>query len=417
MTTTILWMAHGPSDAAASGAGLRPTGSGSWTYELARLLAATGRWELVIACHTSVARRIERVDGGVREVLLPANPSDRSRPDAALRADCQELVRQYRPALIHLHGVEKTYALALDRGGVPVIATIHGLLHLMKRGWWGGLTAREVLAVQGWQPTVRGQGIVPDYLRLRRRGQLEQAVIGRVAHLIGATAWDEAHVRAVAPHVPYIRIPPAIRREFFETQWEPWSAAEQLVSPAALYPAKGAAVLLKAFRLLRDRFPRLRLILAGHPLSSEDSYHWFLRRLIDRLDLANAVDFAGFQTSKGLADLYARSAVAVFPSLVENWSTSLVEAMVVGTPTVAAFTGGLSSVSQDQFSTVFVPPADPELLALQVGRLLGDPGTAARLGNAARQVARRRHDPDALVQATSEVYEHWIAGARPRTSP
>lgn len=405
MTFRSLWFAHGPSDAAALRLGLTPTGTGSWTYELARLLEADGGVDLVIACHTGVAKRVEHHSGPRSELYVPDHGSTRKLPDARLVAECRALVEEIRPDVVHIHGVEKSYGLALSRLGVPFVATVHGLVHLLHRGWWGGMSVRDVARVQSLRDLAAGKGVVADYARLRRRGAMERDVLRRASLVIGVSDWDEAHVRALDPAARYVRIPPAIRPEFFARKWRPAADVPYLLAVTTLYPAKGSLVLVQAFRQLVDEFAGLRLVVAGHPPTPGDPYQALLLDRVARLGLTSAVEFAGFRDASDLADLCAGAAVVVVPSFVENCSTALVEAMIVGAPAVVTFTGGTGSTAQDRWSATFVPPGDAELLAHQVARLLRDPAEARRLGSNARNAARARHDPAAIVAATLAAYE------------
>ena len=56
-------------------------------------------------------------------------------------------------------------------------------------------------------------------------------------------------------------------------------------------------------------------------------------------------------------------------------------------PVVATSVGGMPHLIRDGESGVIVPPDDPEAMANAIGRVIGDPALARKLGNAGAEVA------------------------------
>src|SRR5262249_60408413 len=61
------------------------------------------------------------------------------------------------------------------------------------------------------------------------------------------------------------------------------------------------------------------------------------------------------------------------------------EAMAWETPVVASAVGGILEVVVDDETGLLVPPANPEALAAALTRLLNDPDTRRRMGQAGRR--------------------------------
>ena len=97
-------------------------------------------------------------------------------------------------------------------------------------------------------------------------------------------------------------------------------------------------------------------------------------------------------------------------SIIENSPNTLGEAMMVGTPSVSAFTGGVPSMASDEVDVLMYRADDPAMLAMQIKRLFDDPALCDRLSGAARERARRTHDPEANVQALVDAYRRIVPG-------
>lgn len=93
----------------------------------------------------------------------------------------------------------------------------------------------------------------------------------------------------------------------------------------------------------------------------------------------------------------------------ESFGVVLVEAMAAGTPVVASSLDGYRNVATDGVDALLVEPGDAEALARALGRVLVDPGLAARLGAAglerAQTFSMRR-----LAAEYAAIYERLLGG-------
>jgi trehalose synthase len=87
--------------------------------------------------------------------------------------------------------------------------------------------------------------------------------------------------------------------------------------------------------------------------------------------------------------LQRHAAVVVQKSLREGFGLTVTEAMWKARPVVASAVGGIVDQIDDGRDGLLHDPHDPDAFAAALGRLLGDPDEAARLGAAARERVRR----------------------------
>jgi glycosyltransferase involved in cell wall biosynthesis len=115
----------------------------------------------------------------------------------------------------------------------------------------------------------------------------------------------------------------------------------------------------------------------------------------------------GLSTEELVAE-YARSSLAVVPSLYEGFGLPAAEAMSCGVPVVATEAGGLPEVVGN--AGCIVPPADSEALAAVIKSLLRHPESLISLGLAGRQRMLSKFTWKRAAQETVAVYRKVIGG-------
>jgi glycosyltransferase involved in cell wall biosynthesis len=131
---------------------------------------------------------------------------------------------------------------------------------------------------------------------------------------------------------------------------------------------KGLDVLLRAFALIHDREPSLKLMLVGDgPLRGQ------LEDLASTLRIANKVEFLGRQGRTQVADLLHSCELFVLPSRSEPFGIAIIEAMACKKPVVATSVGGIPEIIEHQKNGILVEPDNPDALAEALVTVLKDP--------------------------------------------
>ena len=146
---------------------------------------------------------------------------------------------------------------------------------------------------------------------------------------------------------------------------------------------KGQADLLKAFAQVHDKFPRLRLCLAGPEV--DKSCGQSLRDEIVHRKLEACVDMPG-----GLKDtsaFWTKVDIYVQPSRFEGAPMALMEALWRGKPAVGTRVSGIPEMIDHDVGGLLVEAGDPAQLAAAIERLVVEADTRRRLGeNAAAKL-------------------------------
>jgi glycosyltransferase involved in cell wall biosynthesis len=98
----------------------------------------------------------------------------------------------------------------------------------------------------------------------------------------------------------------------------------------------------------------------------------------------------------------------VLASHHEGLPVALMEAQALGLPVVATAVGGVPEAVEHEVSGLLVEPGQPAALAAAVLTLAGDPGRRARMGEAAREQARR-FDAAAATATIEDGYRRLVA--------
>lgn len=262
------------------------------------------------------------------------------------------LVRDFRPAVIHLMGAGPNAAY---------LAALRPLL-----------AAPLVLSVHGeFRNDAHGAFEQSLTLRLALRSLLRRATIVTACSQV---ALDEIRERLPIT-VPALVLPNAIEPgEFGGPHRETGARGAYVLAAGRLVRQKGIDLLLRAWRQSRDELAAHRLLIAG-----DGPERGRLQELADRLGLGARVSFLGTVERARLVELMLGAAAFAFPSRQEAFGLALLEAMAAGTPAVATRVGGIPEFASDGESALLVAPENSAELSRALVRLLSDPCLRDRL--------------------------------------
>ncbi|HWR52623.1 MAG TPA: glycosyltransferase family 4 protein [Bryobacteraceae bacterium] len=324
---------------------------------------------------------------------------------------CVDIVRRWKPDLVHIHGSERFYGLLAARKLIPMpcVISLQGLLQPYVSGFFGGLTVQEMWRSHRVVELATRRGLFWFYRQFCAGARQEKEILAESYAFMGRTDWDRAWALSANPAAKYYYVGEVLRRPFYETCWDV-SRCERhtIIFTNAGEPRRGTEVLLRALLLVRREFPRARLRLAGQ-IGDRRGYDRHLQRMIDQNDLRGSVDLLGYLDGSAMAKALSRAHVFAISSYIENSPNSLCEAMQVGLPCVATYAGGIPSLVEHGRTGLLFPPGDAPLLADAIVRIFRDDDLAAQMGQAARAEASQRHAPKAVTSQLLHAYDDVLA--------
>lgn len=161
---------------------------------------------------------------------------------------------------------------------------------------------------------------------------------------------------------------------------------------------KGFDVFIEAAATLARRRSDVHFVLVGAgELEAE------LKQQVGRHDLAARFAFPGFRTDA--PDWLAALDVFAAPSVMEGLNTTILDALWLERPVVAARAGGIPEAVLHERTGLLVPPRDPIALAESMNRLLEDRIEAKRLGAEGRRHIEAGFTIDTMVEGNLRTYE------------
>jgi glycosyltransferase involved in cell wall biosynthesis/GT2 family glycosyltransferase len=174
---------------------------------------------------------------------------------------------------------------------------------------------------------------------------------------------------------------------------------------ARLHEEKGHRVLFDALPEIEARVGPIIILIAG-----DGPDRAALQAEVQARGLGETVKFLGRR--EDVPELISVSSVVVLPSLAESFGFVVLEAMSLGTPVVAAETGGIPELIKHEDNGLLVPPSDSRRLADAISSLLENPRLAQMLAERGRdRVAAFSFDR--MMRGYESVYSAILTARRP----
>ncbi len=177
-----------------------------------------------------------------------------------------------------------------------------------------------------------------------------------------------------------------------------------IVTNSADTPLKGLNFLLEAVAQIRKSRP-IHLTVIGQP-----KQNGIIENLVVKLGVGDVVHFTGRIDNEDFADYYAKSTIAVVPSLYEGFGIPAAEAMACGVPLISTSGGALPEVVGD--AGMIVPPGDADALARAISHLLDSSDDRKKYAQAGLARVNSVFSWKKAAQEVVDVYREAINGHR-----
>jgi len=275
------------------------------------------------------------------------------------------------------------------------------------------LSVPAVLAKRAGYRRVVSTEHLPMVARARRRVPIKLAMTTAIDAIIVNTAWNRDRL-AHYHHVPLRKIviipngsaeSPALAPEARRALRAGLGAADDdvvLAIVARLTERKGHRFLFAALQAIAREEPerRWRLWVVGDGEEREQ-----LGAQAEALGLAGRISFLGHRDD--VREVIHACDLMVLPSLLETQPFVLTEAMASARPIVTTAIYGIPEIVADGVTGCLVPPGEVPPLTRAVARLMAEPETRRRMGEA----GRRRYEERFTVEMVAARTYGVIAGA------
>lgn len=333
----------------------------------------------------------------------------------------KEIIDNFNPDVIHLYGTEYAHNKTLIdmKISTPIIISLQGILKDYKKDYYGGLSVSTGIKYTTLRDLVRGSGIILDKIKLNKSIDTECRMLRNVKYVEGRTFWDRASSKSINPNAKYYYCPRMIRHEFFDEEGWNINKVERhsVFVHQGFKPLKGLHFVIEAVANLREKYPDIKIYIAGRnrkPLNTfkgrllASGYDIYIDKLINRLDMEKNIIYTGTLDANEMVERLKKSNVMILPSSIENSPNSLVESMLVGTPCIASFVGGIPEMLKHQEEGLLYCYNEVNVLSEYIERIFDSDELAEKYSQAARKRKYEEHDEQKLVKQLLDIYKDII---------
>jgi len=262
------------------------------------------------------------------------------------------VIDEFKPDVIHLWGTEFSHGLCAIKvaSGIPSVAYLQGLMSQISYHVLAQISFKDQLLSTTLRDLYLKQCYWHQKKKQQKRALIEQEILKRVNAIIVENQWCANNCRLVNRDLQVYKSLLPINPVFANYNWDYASIKpHSIFTIAGNSPLKGFHMLLKALSIVVKYYPDTVVYIPGAVTRSNErsSYHKYTQSLIKKYGLTSNLQYLGKLTPEDMAKQMKSCNVFVMPSSIENHSSTLIEAMMVGAPSVSSNVGGISEYLQN----------------------------------------------------------------------
>lgn len=267
--------------------------------------------------------------------------------------------------------------------------------------------------------------IVFDLNDMKEKSKIELDTILKCSNMIGRTSWDKACVKQINPNINYYCVNETLRDSFYTNKvWNPNNCEKySIFLSQANYPIKGLHYFLRALVIIKKFYPNVKVYISGHNIINNEKnilqqtkdkyrkgYDNYIKKYMYENNLSENIEFIGILSEKEMVNRYLNSNVFVCPSTIENSPNSICEAMMLGTPIVASYVGGISDLIDNNVEGMLYQTSAPYMMADCIMKIFRDDEFALKLSRNAikrsHETHNKKRNADNLLRVYMDIIEN-----------
>ncbi len=305
-----------------------------------------------------------------------------------LRRRIKETIRDFDVAHVHeARGLPTAYAWHYSRmSGTPYFLQPHGSLQLR----------------------IPGQGFTRTALKLAYDCTIGRPICWSAYAMIALTNREAMQFKRAGVNINRTRVVPngidlreyeRVTRGEFRRGASIDSNETVILFLGRIDKIKGLDTLVRAFRIVLERQPNCRLVIAGPDYGDLQN----LRRLAQTLGVSTKVVFTGPLYGEKKLKLYADADVFVLPSIYETFPMSVIEACASGLPTIVTPNCGISDLLDGKFG--IVAERNDKAIGDAIARLVDNPDLRKTYCIEGKRLARELFDINLTASRMERLYQ------------
>lgn len=336
-----------------------------------------------------------------------------------IKKSIDEIIHLVNPDFIHIIGTERIHVKYILQHFDPkkILLSITGMPSIIAPLYYAGLSESVIARNKTIGDILRHRGIKKQKRDFEIMGKAEEAALKLSHYVMGRTEWDYVSTKSINPNIHYFFGNESLRRNFYSNIGS-WSIStcikHSIFLSQASYPLKGLHQLLYAVKIIKPKYPDIKIIISGPNILDHDTliqklkftnYGKIIYKLCKQYDLLSHIEFIGNIGETEIIEQYKRANLVVVPSIIENKSNTIGEAMMIGTPVIAAYVGGMTEMINYGENGFFYPYNEPNRLAFLIHQIFSDESLQIKFSKNGIQSASKMFNREEMKNNILKAYE------------
>lgn len=166
---------------------------------------------------------------------------------------------------------------------------------------------------------------------------------------------------------------------------------------------KGLLELFTAIKKVSIKIPEVTLMIVGEGSQTQN-----YKRIISGWGLSDRIKFSGWLSTQEIQELAMEYSLGIFPSRIESFGLSVVEAMACGLPVIATRAGAIPENVENGITGTLVPIENSNLLAEALVDALKNPRTQETMACKARSAVQEKFSWEQAASQMINLYKTLI---------
>lgn len=343
----------------------------------------------------------------------------------SMQKEFGEILGAEKPDVVHIYGTEfeQSWAMASIADPERTLVTIQGAMTYLKDAVYAGIP-EKICKDNALHKVLRaahkgGESIELQKRSFEKRAETEHKVLMRAKYINGGSEWGNAVARSINAECTVFSYGLILRDSFYcDEMWDYKKCEKHSIYIIHSYPIKGFHKFLEALKIVLNKYPDTKVYVVANKLiyrhysglkkavmNAAQDYSWYVQTIIEKNCLQDSIKFIGQIDEQTTKDYMLRSNAFVSASVMENQSTTLGEAMMLGVPSVASCVGAIQEMIEDGIDGFVYPFHEPYILADRIIKIFEDDELAKQFSVKGHEHAARTYNRETNCRRLLEMYE------------
>lgn len=315
--------------------------------------------------------------------------------DGKFIRDYLKVIHEVNPDLIHVHGTENSFGCISEViNKIPIVLSVQGIVNEIFLKHKFTVIGRNSFSIERFR----------NFKKYKSMARIESKYLSNYNYIISKSDWSNYVIKTFNSKATIFQLDNHLRDSFYleKNKWIYKKPTGKIIISTTMSSGymKGLDTVLNAAEVLVKNKYNFEWRIAG---IDYDSQTW--KDISKDLGFnSGVIKLMGKLTEDQIVDLLLESNLYVTASRIENSPNNLNEALILGLPCIATFSGGTGSFIQDKVDGLLFQDGDYLALAGMILHLVENEDIARKFSNNGRIKALSRHDKRQKMDELLSIY-------------